>query len=73
VYRVDNFVEQAATFIKSVHGIAPPNEAADRFILAIAAALERFGETRDLLRFEDEPAGFEAVLLATKERYERAE
>jgi hypothetical protein len=70
---VDSFVERAAAFIRAVHGVAPPNEAAERFVLGLAAALERFEETRDLLRFEDEPGGFEAALLATKEPHERAE
>jgi hypothetical protein len=64
---VDRFSKQAEAFIETLHGMIPPNDAAHRFVLSLAVAFEQFKKTRDHLRFEDEPGGFETALLATKE------
>ena len=58
---------QIETVIGSWYGIALPNEAAHRFISGLAATAPQFAAFRGRLTFEDEPAGFEAALQATKE------
>ncbi|WP_426955336.1 hypothetical protein [Muricoccus radiodurans] len=64
---MDRFAEQASAYIELVYGIAPPNDAALGFLGGLAAAIEQTRAIRDRLRFEDEPAGFEAALRDLKE------
>jgi hypothetical protein len=49
-------------------GIAPPNAIAERAIDDLPAVIAGFAQLRGRLAFEDEPASFEAALLATKDR-----
>lgn len=49
------------------HGIAPPNDPARRLAADLAATIAAFEALRGTLVFEDEPAGFDAALQATKE------
>ena len=55
------------TTIMRWHGIEPPNDPAKRLAAELAATIEAFEALRGTLAFEDEPAGFEAALQATKE------
>ena len=48
-------------------GITPPNEPARRMAAELSSVLAAFEALRGTLRFEDEPASFEAALQATKE------
>ncbi len=48
-------------------GIAPPNDPARRLASELQATIAAFEALRGTIVFEDEPAGFEAALQATKE------
>jgi hypothetical protein len=48
-------------------GIAPPNDPARRLAAELEATIAAFEALRGTIVFEDEPAGFEAALQATKE------
>ncbi len=48
-------------------GIAPPNEPARRMAADLMSVIADFEALRGRLRFEDEPASFEAALQAAKE------
>jgi hypothetical protein len=48
-------------------GIKPPNQPAKRLAAELATTIAAFEALRGTLVFEDEPAGFEAALQATKE------
>ena len=52
--------------IAAWHGITPPNDAARRMAADLAATIAAVDAVRSGLRFEDEPASFEAALQATK-------
>jgi hypothetical protein len=49
------------------HGIEPPNDPAQRLAAELEATIEAFARLRGTIAFEDEPAGFELALQATKE------
>ena len=53
--------------IKLWHGIDPPNAPAKRLAAELEQTIAAFEALRGTLVFEDEPAGFEAALQATKE------
>ena len=48
-------------------GIAPPNDPARRLASELQTTIAAFEALRGTIVFEDEPAGFEAALQATKE------
>ncbi|ONG50180.1 hypothetical protein BKE38_19050 [Pseudoroseomonas deserti] len=48
-------------------GVQPPNEAALELAADLQSIVAAFEAVRGGLRFEDEPAGFEAALQACKE------
>ncbi len=52
--------------IAAWHGILPPNDAARRLAADLANTIAAVEAVRADLRFEDEPASFEAALQATK-------
>ena len=52
--------------IAAWHGIAAPNDAARRMAADLTATIAAVERVRDTLRFEDEPASFEAALQACK-------
>ena len=58
---------QIEAVIEGWYGIGLPNEASRRFIAGLAGTAPLFAAGRARLTFEDEPAGFEAALLETKE------
>ena len=62
-----NFLEITEAMIAEWHGIAPPNAAASRMAADLASTIRAFEAIRGRLRFEDEPASFEAALQETKE------
>ena len=49
------------------HGIAPPNDVAHHLTEELAETLRAFAALRGSLKFEDEPASFEAALRGAKE------
>ena len=62
-----DFAELTAAQIATWHGLQAPNDAARRLAADIAFVIGAFEAVRGRLRFEDEPAGFEAALQAVKE------
>ena len=62
---MDDFLAgtEAATAIW--HGIDARSDPARRFAADLAQTIAAFEAVRGTLRFEDEPASFEAALLAT--------
>jgi hypothetical protein len=58
-----NFVDDATALIGIWHGVTPPNEVALRMLEDLAKTIDEFEALRGTLRFEDEPASFEAALL----------
>ena len=63
----EDFLRHIEAGIAAWHGIAAPNEPARRLAAELAATIAAFAAERDRLRFEDEPASFEAVLAELKE------
>ena len=61
------FLEVTEAMIAEWHGIAAPNAAASRMAADLASTIRAFEAVRDKMRFEDEPASFEAALQETKE------
>ena len=53
--------------IRLWHGVEPPNAPAKRLAAELASTIAAFEALRGTLAFEDEPAGFEAALQATKD------
>ncbi len=62
-----DFLEQTERMITTWHGITAPNEPARRMAADLATILAAFEALRGTLRFEDEPASFEAALHETRE------
>ena len=60
-------VKECEAMIAAWHGIAPPNAAARVMAADLVATIRAFEAVRDQMRFEDEPASFEAALQETKE------
>jgi hypothetical protein len=61
------FPELTESMIQSWHGIVPPNDPARRMAADLAAVITAFEAVRGRMRFEDEPASFEAALRECKE------
>jgi len=61
------FLDLTQTNIATWHGVEPPNDAGRRLAADLANTIKAFEALRDGMRFEDEPASFEAALQATKE------
>jgi len=64
---MDPFLAGIEQTIARWHGVAAPNEPARRMAADLAATIRAFEAQRGALAFEDEPASFEAALLATRE------
>ena len=62
-----DFQEDTEAMIAAWHGISPPNEAARRMAADLASTIRAFETVRARMRFEDEPASFEAALRECKE------
>lgn len=60
------FGETTEAMIATWHHITPPNDPARRLAADLAATLAAFDAVHDEMRFEDEPASFQAALQATK-------
>ncbi len=58
-----NFTERAVTSIADWHGIEPPNATALRMVADLEKIMADIAALRGGLKFEDEPASFEAALL----------
>lgn len=61
------FPEITEAMIKAWHGVVPPNDAARRMAADLATVIAAFEGVRGRMRFEDEPASFEAALQECKE------
>jgi hypothetical protein len=64
---MDEFLAEIEAVIARWHGVTVPNDPARRMAAELAATILAFEAVRGTLRFEDEPASFEAALLAAKE------
>jgi hypothetical protein len=65
---MDDFLASTEAMIARWHGIAVPNDPARRLAAELEQIIAAFETQRGTLRFEDEPAGFEAALLETRDR-----
>ena len=65
---MSDFAERVEAWVREWHGISVPNDPARRMTAELADVIRSFERQRGRLRFEDEPASFEAALQATKER-----
>jgi hypothetical protein len=61
------FAVLAEAQIETWSGVRPPNDAGRRLAADIAGVIAAYEKVQHGMRFEDEPASFEAALLATKE------
>lgn len=61
------FPEITEAMIKAWHGVVPPNDAARRMAADLTSVITAFEGVRGRMRFEDEPASFEAALRECKE------
>ena len=57
-----DFPDNTEAFVAAWHGIAAPNAAASRMAADLASIIRAFEAVRGGMRFEDEPASFEAAL-----------
>jgi hypothetical protein len=62
------FETQVESTISRWHGINAPNQPAKRLAAELADTITAFEALRGTMAFEDEPAGFELALQATKEK-----
>ena len=60
------FLAATEAMIETWQGVRAPNEPARRLAADLADTIRAFEAVRDGMRFEDEPASFEAALQATK-------
>lgn len=60
---MSEFVERTVATIGVWHGITPPNPTALRMVADLEKIIQDFAALRGGLRFEEEPASFEAALL----------
>ncbi|HUB44789.1 MAG TPA: hypothetical protein VMB73_07380 [Acetobacteraceae bacterium] len=65
---MDPFLAEIEQTIARWHGIAAPNDPAQRMAADLAETIRAFEAQRGALAFEDEPASFEAALRQTMER-----
>ena len=61
------FLAATEAMIETWHGVAAPNEPARRLAADLANTIAAFAALRGGMRFEDEPAGFDAALQAVRE------
>ncbi len=61
------FLAATEAMIETWHGVRAPNAPARRLAADLANTIRAFEAVRDGMRFEDEPAGFEAALQAVRE------
>ena len=61
------FLAATEAMIETWHGVIAPNAPARRLAVDLANTIRAFEALRGTMRFEEEPAGFEAALQATKE------
>lgn len=59
--------EITEAMIEAWHGIVPPNDPARRMAADLAQTIAAFEAVRGRMRFEDEPASFEAALRECRE------
>jgi hypothetical protein len=64
---MSTFLAQTEAMIATWHGVIAPNDPARRLTAELADTIAAFEKLRGTLVFENEPAGFEAALQATKE------
>jgi hypothetical protein len=62
------FETHVESTISRWHGIKAPNDPAKRLAAELADTITAFEALRGTLGFEDEPAGFELALQATKDK-----
>ena len=62
-----SFPEITEAMIKAWHGVVPPNDPARRMAADLTQTIEAVEKIRGRMRFEDEPASFEAALRECKE------
>lgn len=61
------FLAATEAMIETWHGVTAPNEPARRLAADLANTIRAFEALRGTLAFEEEPAGFESALQATRE------
>ena len=59
----DDFTSRTVDTIAAWHGVTPPNDLALRMVADLEKVVAQFEALRGSLRFEDEPASFEAALV----------
>jgi hypothetical protein len=64
---VTDFLPAVEVQIETWTGIVAPNEAGQRMAADLVRTIAAFEAVRGTLRFEDEPASFEAALQETKD------
>ena len=64
---MSDFLKMTEAQIAAWHGVIAPNDAGRRMAADLASIIVAFERQRGALRFEEEPASFEAALLATRE------
>ena len=62
-----DFLAATEAMIETWQGVRAPNEPARRLAADLADTIRAFEAVRDGMRFEDEPASFEAALQAVRE------
>ncbi len=65
---MSDFLARTEAMISAWHGVDAPNEPARRMAADLTEVIRAFEALRSSLRFEDEPASFEAALLEAMER-----
>ena len=61
------FLAMIETYVRTWHGVAPPNETGRRLAADLTATIRAFEAQRGRLQFEDEPGSFEAALRDMRE------
>jgi hypothetical protein len=61
------FLADTEAYIETWHGVTAPNQPARRLAADLTNTIKAFEALRGGMRFEDEPASFEAALQATRE------
>ena len=64
---MSTFLTQVEAVAAVWHGVTAPNDPARRLAEEMRDTIAAFEKLRGTMVFEDEPAGFEAALQATKE------
>ncbi len=65
---MSEFLASIEAMVLTWHGVGAPNEPARRMAADLTTTIAAFENARESLRFEDEPASFEAALLETMEK-----